>query len=138
MMESNPDMFSKLSATSHEEHIWLLQQQYPERILKHFSAWQLDADIDVPMLTLAIKSVIETMPDLNARYQFNDESCDVCLVVEGSPCTKREWEGRKPGKWVTYREETHKTTALNRGLSWPMNEHEAQSARLRMPRNKNR
>ena len=73
MMESNPDMFSKLSATSHEEHIWLLQQQYPERILKHFSAWQLDADIDVPMLTLAIKSVIETMPDLNARYQFNDD-----------------------------------------------------------------
>ena len=72
------------------------------------------------------------------RYQFNDESCDVCLAVEGSPCTKREWEGRKPGKWVTYREETHKTTALNRGLSWPMNEHEAQSARLRMPRNKNR
>ena len=73
MMELNPDSLPKLSVTGDEEHFWLLQQQYPERILKHFSAWQLDADIDVPMLTLAIKSVIETMPDLNARYQFNDD-----------------------------------------------------------------
>ena len=73
MMEPNPDTFSKLSATRNEEHIWLLQQQYPERMLKHFSAWQLDADIDIPKLELAIKTVIEPLPDLNARYRFNND-----------------------------------------------------------------
>lgn len=72
------------------------------------------------------------------RYAFNDETCTVCLGVKGGPCTKREWEGRKPGKWVTYRAETHKTTALNRGLEWPMGETEAAEVGLRMPRNKKR
>lgn len=73
MMELNSDTLSKLSLTGYEEHIWLLQQQYPERMLKHLCAWQLDADVDLPKLNLAIKTVIETLPDLNARYQFNDD-----------------------------------------------------------------
>jgi len=72
------------------------------------------------------------------KYEFNEELCQVCLAAKGGPCTKREWEGRKPGKWVTYRAETHKTTALNRGLAWPMTETEAAAARLRMPGNKRR
>ena len=50
-----------------------MQQQYPERVLKHFSAWRFDADIDLSRLTSAIRSVIETLPDLNARYLFNDD-----------------------------------------------------------------
>mgnify|MGYP003600061986 CR=1 FL=1 len=73
MMELNPDSLPKLSVTGDEEHFWLLQQQYPERTLKHFSAWRFDADIDLSRLERAIKAVIEILPDLNARYQFNDE-----------------------------------------------------------------
>lgn len=73
MMELNPDSLPKLSVTDNEEHFWLLQQQYPERVLKHFSAWRFDADIDLSRLTSAIRSVIETLPDLNARYLFNDD-----------------------------------------------------------------
>ncbi|MGE8175680.1 condensation domain-containing protein [Pseudomonas fluorescens] len=73
MMELSPDSLPKLSVNGHEEHIWLLQQQYPERILKHLCAWRLDADVDLSRLELAIKAVIETLPDLNARYQFNDD-----------------------------------------------------------------
>ncbi|WP_339529815.1 condensation domain-containing protein [Pseudomonas mucidolens] len=73
MMELNPDSLPKLSVSGDEEHFWLLQQQYPERTLKHFSAWRFDADIDRSRLELAIKAVIETLPDLNARYQFNDD-----------------------------------------------------------------
>ena len=73
MMELSPDSLPKLSVNGYEEHIWLLQQQYPERILKHLSAWRLDADVDLSRLELAIKTVIETLPDLNARYQFNDD-----------------------------------------------------------------
>jgi acyl carrier protein len=73
MMELSPDSLPKLSVNGYEEHIWLLQQQYPERILKHLCAWRLDADVDLSRLELAIKAVIETLPDLNARYQFNDD-----------------------------------------------------------------
>ena len=73
MMELNPDSLPKLSVTGNEEHFWLLQQQYPERKLKHVSAWRFNADIDLPRLELAIKAVIQTLPDLNARYQFNDD-----------------------------------------------------------------
>ena len=89
MMEPNPDTFSKLSATRYEEHIWLLQQQYPERMLKHFSAWQLDADIDVPKLERAIKTVVESLPDLNARYQFNDDGeVDKVHAIDWQSCVE--------------------------------------------------
>lgn len=73
MMELNPDTLSKLSVTGYEEHVWLLQQQYPERTLKHLSAWQLDNPVDFAELNRAISNVIHTLPDLNARYQFNDD-----------------------------------------------------------------
>lgn len=73
MMEISPDTLSKRSASDYEEHIWLLQQQYPERILKHLSAWQLSADSDLSRLESAIKQVVQALPELNARYQFNDD-----------------------------------------------------------------
>lgn len=73
MMELSPDSLPKQSINGYEEHIWLLQQQYPERILKHLNAWRLAADVDLSRLELAIKTLIQTLPDLNARYQFNDD-----------------------------------------------------------------
>lgn len=87
MMELNPDSLPKLSVTGDEEHLWLLQQQYPERVLKHFSAWRFDADIDLSRLESAIRTVIEKLPDLNARYLFNDDG-DVHKVhaTDWQPC----------------------------------------------------
>lgn len=90
MMELTPDTFSKRSATDYEAHIWLLQQQYPDRILKHLSAWKLDADADSARLESALQAVIESIPELNARYQFNDDGeVDKVQARDWQACIER-------------------------------------------------
>ncbi|MDD0975287.1 condensation domain-containing protein [Pseudomonas fontis] len=72
MMELNPGKASPLSVTPHEEQVWLVQQQYPEQVLKHFSAWRLAADTDPARLERALQTLVASLPALNARYQFDD------------------------------------------------------------------
>ncbi|HKS15096.1 MAG TPA: condensation domain-containing protein [Pseudomonas sp.] len=73
MMELKPDTASQLSLTHHEEQAWLLQQHYPERVLKHFSAWRLAADFDPHRLEMALRTVIGHLPSLTALYRFDDD-----------------------------------------------------------------
>ncbi|POM09779.1 non ribosomal peptide synthetase BasB [Pseudomonas sp. WP001] len=90
MMELTPDTFSKRSATDYEAHIWLLQQQYPERISKHLSAWKLDATVDRARLESALQAVIESIPELNTRYQFNDDGeVDKVQARDWQACIER-------------------------------------------------
>jgi acyl carrier protein len=62
-----------LVASEHEEQIWLLQQQNPERVNRCLRAWKLDKSVDTALLARALEGVVETIPDLNARYYFSDE-----------------------------------------------------------------
>ncbi|WP_248750285.1 condensation domain-containing protein [Pseudomonas sp. MWU15-20650] len=90
MMELTPDTLSQRSANDYEENIWLLQQQYPERTLKHLSAWQLDTDIDLSRLESALQAVIESLPDLNTRYAFNDDGeVDKLQANDWQSCVER-------------------------------------------------
>jgi non-ribosomal peptide synthetase component F len=73
MMERNPEAAAQLSVSGFEEHAWLTQQQYPEQSLRHFSAWRFAEGLDLARLEQALQAVIEQVPDLNARYCFNDD-----------------------------------------------------------------
>lgn len=73
MSKLNSEASASLVASEHEEQAWLLQQQNPKRIVRRLRAWMLDKEVDTCLLKQAIASVIERMPDLNARYHFSDE-----------------------------------------------------------------
>lgn len=73
MMEPRPDNPLQAMLTPHEEQAWLLQQQYPEQVRKHFSAWSLGCAFDTQRLQAALRAVIDALPTLNARYLFDDE-----------------------------------------------------------------
>jgi len=73
MSTHNTQVLTPLIASEHEEQIWLLQQQNPERVNRRFRVWKLDAAVDTSTLEQAIVRVIERMPDLNTRYHFSDE-----------------------------------------------------------------
>ncbi|WP_417552108.1 condensation domain-containing protein [Marinomonas fungiae] len=61
------------SVTTYEERIWLLQLQQPEEVSRSINAWRLSDDIDLAALERVILDVVDSVPDLNARYDFNDE-----------------------------------------------------------------
>ena len=84
MMELNSGAQSQRPVSEFEEHAWLLQQQFPERVLKHFSAWRLGEDIDLARLQRAIAAVVASLPALNARYCFNDDG-DLHKVHDSDP-----------------------------------------------------
>lgn len=90
MMDFNPDTLSKRSASEYEEHVWLLQQQFPERALKHLKAWEIDADIDLSRLESALRSVVESLPELNARFHFNDDGeVEKVQALDWQSCVER-------------------------------------------------
>ncbi|CDH07206.1 Nonribosomal peptide synthetase VibF [Xenorhabdus bovienii str. oregonense] len=73
MLNIDSGQLSHIAVSRYEEHIWLLQQQNPDRVLKQFSAWQLHDDVNISMMVRAIQSVIEAIPDLSVRYELNDD-----------------------------------------------------------------
>ncbi|PHM61047.1 condensation domain-containing protein [Xenorhabdus ishibashii] len=73
MLNIDSGNLSHISVSRYEEHIWLLQQQNPGRILKQLSAWRLYDNINISMMVYAIQSIIKVVPDLNARYELNDD-----------------------------------------------------------------
>ncbi|WP_272641265.1 condensation domain-containing protein [Marinomonas mediterranea] len=82
IMNTGPSMFLQASdiceetpssVTDYEERIWLLQLQQPEEVSRSISAWKLSEDINLDALEGAILKVIEDVPSLSCRYDFNDE-----------------------------------------------------------------
>ena len=61
------------AVSDYEEQVWLIQQQSPERILKHIVSWRLDARADIVALLSAVENLIQQVPDLNARYNLSDD-----------------------------------------------------------------
>lgn len=83
MMELRSDKASQGAVTQHEEQVWLLQQQYPEQLCKHFSAWRLGTDFDADRLESALQEVITQLPALTARFRFDDDG-ELRKVVDGN------------------------------------------------------
>ncbi|MDM5069745.1 hypothetical protein OB952_20635 [Aeromonas salmonicida] len=67
------EVLPEIPVSTHEENIWLLQQQHPEQVIKLLEVWRLDDKVDISLLTLTIQSLITALPDLNSRYLFSDE-----------------------------------------------------------------
>ncbi|WP_288997894.1 condensation domain-containing protein [uncultured Psychrobacter sp.] len=72
--------------SDYEEHIWMLQLQQPEQVIRHSGAWRLSGDIDEGVLRQAIKDTIEEIPDLNVRYRFSDDGDLYKYQYEQSEC----------------------------------------------------
>lgn len=73
MMDTHPGSSPSLNPTSDEEHIWLLQEQHPEQVLRQVHAWRLDDSASLSRVTFALQKLVDALPDLNARYHFTDE-----------------------------------------------------------------
>ena len=75
-----------MPVSDYEEHIWMLQLQQPEQVIRHSEAWRLSSDIDEGILRQAIKDTIEEIPDLNVRYRFSDDGDLYKYQYEQSEC----------------------------------------------------
>ena len=81
------EVLPEIPVSTHEENIWLLQQQHPEQVIKHLEVWRLDDNVDISLLTLTIQSLITALPGLNSRYLFSDEGDLYKYRVDGwYPC----------------------------------------------------
>ena len=47
-----------LAVTDYEEQLWLIQQQDPERILKHIFSWRMNSGVDILKLLNALNNLI--------------------------------------------------------------------------------
>ncbi|GAB1584325.1 condensation domain-containing protein [Phyllobacterium phragmitis] len=59
--------------SQHEERTWLIQQQDPHTVLRRALAYRLGGWLDIPKLVHAVRTLIRSVPDLNARYSFDDD-----------------------------------------------------------------
>jgi len=59
--------------TEHEERMWLLQQQEPDAVCVRSAIYRLSGSLNVSKLVSSIYETILAMPDLNARYYFDEE-----------------------------------------------------------------
>lgn len=62
-----------VAVSEHEEQVWILQQQNPDRVSRHVRAWRLSKSVDISLIKKALVDVVERMPDLNVRFHFSDE-----------------------------------------------------------------
>ncbi|GIZ12519.1 condensation domain-containing protein [Pseudomonas sp. NCCP-436] len=61
------------SPSATEEHIWLLQEQQPERVLQTLEGWRLRGREQLPQIIEAVRRLLEALPQLNARYRFSED-----------------------------------------------------------------
>ncbi|MFC6487522.1 condensation domain-containing protein [Nitratireductor sp. GCM10026969] len=59
--------------SEHEERTWLAQQQDPDAVFKRILAYRLGGWPDIAKLVHAVQTLVRAMPDLNARYRFDDD-----------------------------------------------------------------
>lgn len=77
MPQCYSEAWPEIAASTHEENVWLLQQQHPEHVTRALEVWRLADSVDISLLALTIQSLISALPDLNSRYLFSDEG-DLC------------------------------------------------------------
>lgn len=111
MMKVDSGTFTQ-TISDYEEHVWLLQQQNPERVMKHISSWQLCDPINITKLLTALQHVIEEVPDLNARYNLSNNgdlikhtakewySCIEFSTVDSYPAMVEKIIGQQAVAWI--------------------------------------
>lgn len=73
MMENLSERQPDAQLSSHEEHIWMLQQQSPDGSLSELRAWRLRDTVELPLLQEALQALTRHYPDLVTRYRFCDD-----------------------------------------------------------------
>lgn len=80
-MTSDHDISAFVQATAqqsgdtisdYEESVWFQQQQNPDRVFNHVSAWKFDISIDPELLVRAVQDMLTREPAFASLYRFDD------------------------------------------------------------------
>ncbi|NEN75305.1 hypothetical protein F9B74_03050 [Pelistega sp. NLN82] len=62
-----------INATLYEEKTWLQYFQNPKSLPLSYEQWEISLDTDLSLLEKSILNAIDTIPNINVRYVFNDD-----------------------------------------------------------------
>ncbi|ELO1811347.1 peptide synthetase [Vibrio fluvialis] len=89
-----------------EQQVWLHHEQCGDSSHQWLSAFRLSGDVHLSLLLEALESVLQSLPDLNVRYQLNDEFELIKLF------------STSPGQRVELVQVADRTEAVQHLLNW--------------------
>ncbi|MBY8127114.1 peptide synthetase [Vibrio fluvialis] len=89
-----------------EQQVWLHHEQCGDSSHQWLSAFRLSGDVHLSLLLEALESMLQSLPDLNVRYQLNDEF-DLIKLFSTSP-----------GQRVELVQVADRTEAVQHLLNW--------------------
>ncbi|MBY8085098.1 peptide synthetase [Vibrio fluvialis] len=89
-----------------EQQVWLHHEQCGDRSHQWLSAFRLSGDVHLSLLLEALESMLQSLPDLNVRYQLNDEF-ELLKLFSSSP-----------GQRVELVQVADRTEAVQHLLNW--------------------
>ncbi|MBY7972493.1 peptide synthetase [Vibrio fluvialis] len=89
-----------------EQQVWLHHEQCGDSSHQWLSAFRLSGDVHLSLLLEALESMLQSLPDLNVRYQLNDEF--ELIKLFSSP----------PGQRVELVQVADRTEAVQHLLNW--------------------
>ncbi|MCG6344364.1 condensation domain-containing protein [Vibrio fluvialis] len=98
---AQPDQLSEF-----EQQVWLHHEQCGDSSHQWLSAFRLSGDVHLSLLLEALESMLQSLPDLNVRYQLNDEF-DLIKLFSTSP-----------GQRVELVQVADRTEAVQHLLNW--------------------
>ncbi|HDM8037316.1 TPA: peptide synthetase [Vibrio fluvialis] len=98
---AQPDQLSEF-----EQQVWLHHEQCGDSSHQWLSAFRLSGDVHLSLLLEALESMLQSLPDLNVRYQLNDEFELIKLF------------STSPGQRVELVQVADRTEAVQHLLNW--------------------
>ncbi|MCG6402604.1 condensation domain-containing protein [Vibrio fluvialis] len=89
-----------------EQQVWLHHEQCGDSSHQWLSAYRLSGDVHLSLLLEALESMLQSLPDLNVRYQLNDEF-ELLKLFSSSP-----------GQRVELVQVADRTEAVQHLLNW--------------------
>ncbi|EKO3434459.1 peptide synthetase [Vibrio fluvialis] len=89
-----------------EQQVWLHHEQCGDSSHQWLSAFRLSGDVHLSLLLEALESMLQSLPDLNVRYQLNDEFELIKLF------------STSPGQRVELVQVADRTEAVQHLLNW--------------------
>ncbi|WP_044366348.1 condensation domain-containing protein [Vibrio fluvialis] len=89
-----------------EQQVWLHHEQCGDSSHQWLSAFRLSGDVHLSLLLEALESMLQSLPDLNVRYQLNDEF-ELLKLFSSSP-----------GQRVELVQVADRTEAVQHLLNW--------------------